>query len=669
MLRGGLAGAWQRSLSLPPPLLTTLKPPSLAPPARSTKQCVTAQEAPASSEESAGVSSSPRVSSSVSKVRVVGGSKGRATVWTVDPAPRELTAEIRARRTEERRRRKDAETKPWYGRHRHARQSSDQPDRTLTRQITFFAQRRQLDKIFELLCENTEAGRPPNRISLNAAIEACIHCGDVDRALQVLAEMEEADGPGADAVTYGTIIKGLGQAGRLDYAFALVERLDSTRVHLLSLLNACAEAGDAARARAVMFQLRQRFGVSTLAYNVLLKAYSRSTRPQEADRILQEMISAGVQPDRISYNAVLSAAVRGGDLNRARAVVNEMREAAEQRNDKSLLPNASTYTTLVKGLAAADEPSGGGLEAVRAVAEEMQSGGCALDRIAYTALVDAFAATGAVEEACTILTRMEGMGFDNAELRPRAHAYLSVMRALAEMGDADLCETMSQRMVEKAAGRVGPPERSEADELCVEAAANAGQLQRARLRLFEMEQRRGSLMLSARAYKALLRLNLHGEWDVSNYQPYIFKDPARVYSMISSIMVTADNAGTVQPDDAVSSIAGRFFDLYTNALPVADQRGKCVGMLEASACTEVNPEARVSDVMQPLGDAFVDQRMRIVDAGELLAQHRAEVLPVVDSQDGALLGIVRRIDVFASSHETSSMLDHSTLDYTAAAMA
>lgn len=46
-----------------------------------------------------------------------------------------------------------------------------------------------------------------NRITMNAVMQACVHCRDIDRALLVFEEMIHSDSCGVDTVTYGILIK------------------------------------------------------------------------------------------------------------------------------------------------------------------------------------------------------------------------------------------------------------------------------------------------------------------------------------------------------------------------------------------------------------------------------------------------------------------------------
>lgn len=87
---------------------------------------------------------------------------------------------------------------------------------------------------------------------MNAVIEACVRCGDIESAIRIFDEMKNPESCGVDTVTYATILKGLGKAHRFDEAFRLLESVENgTAVGspklsaplVFSLLNALTEAG------------------------------------------------------------------------------------------------------------------------------------------------------------------------------------------------------------------------------------------------------------------------------------------------------------------------------------------------------------------------------------------------------------------------------------------
>jgi len=127
--------------------------------------------------------------------------------------------------------------------------------RRLTARIVELTRRRQLAQIMEeveAVRRRVRAGGVPNTIVMNAVLEACVRCGDVDRALLLFKEMRGPRGCGVDGVSYGILLKGLGIARRIDEAFEILESIEkdssigSPRLspHLIcGFLNALIEAG------------------------------------------------------------------------------------------------------------------------------------------------------------------------------------------------------------------------------------------------------------------------------------------------------------------------------------------------------------------------------------------------------------------------------------------
>ncbi|CAM6086271.1 unnamed protein product [Calypogeia fissa] len=172
---------------------------------------------------------------------------------------------------------------------------------------------------------------------MNAVVKACVQCNDIKRAITVYQEMLQPDSCGVDNITYGILLKGLGEALRLDDVFELLEEIEAgtapgnpvlSDVHLNTLVNACVEAGDSLRARGAL--LRYRLSVqgsrpSILTYNLLIKGFARSDNPLEALKVREEMINNELQPQRLTYNTLIFACVRGGDMEKALELFKEMK--------------------------------------------------------------------------------------------------------------------------------------------------------------------------------------------------------------------------------------------------------------------------------------------------------------------------------------------------------
>ncbi|KAJ7556432.1 hypothetical protein O6H91_05G083500 [Diphasiastrum complanatum] len=414
--------------------------------------------------------------------------------------------------------------------------------RALTRRILVLTKRRQLNQIFELVTNAKKENWKINRVTLNAVLEACVHCLDLDRAFQLYKHMLQPGGCGVDGVTYGILLKGLGEARRLDEAFELLESIDTgtapgkpqlTAVHLNTLVNACADAGEALRARGVLIRYRplvNSIGPSIFTYNLLIKGYSRSGSPLEALKVREEMHMYGIQPERLTFNSLILACVRGGDMDRAIQLMKEMKEEAHKLNSSKLLPDVVTYTTLIKGLA-----ESGNIQSLLSMVDEMKNAtNFVLDRIAYTSIIDALIIAGSPIEALTYLEELEKLAEQNRQLRPRAHAFLALMRVFAEKGDVEKVADLKHRMSTNAGGNISSENRQEANELLIEAAVAAKQIRLAEDVLRHLVGLKSGCHLSIRGCLAVIRLQALSKFEDNIFSPYIL--PKEINARLSDIM-------------------------------------------------------------------------------------------------------------------------------------
>lgn len=84
-------------------------------------------------------------------------------------------------------------------------------------------------------------------------------------------------------------------------------------------------------------------------YNLLMKGYINSGLPQAALNVHEEMSHQGLDPDRLTYNTLIFACTKTGNLDAAMCFFEEMKEKGETNGYEVILPDAVTYTTLLKG--------------------------------------------------------------------------------------------------------------------------------------------------------------------------------------------------------------------------------------------------------------------------------------------------------------------------------
>jgi len=174
----------------------------------------------------------------------------------------------------------------------------------------------------ELLSQMREKKIKPNVFTYNAAIAALAKSsrrnmksksGEDEeqlwcRALQLFEDMREA-GLEPDAFTYTSVIDACGNGGRWQEALDLIE---------------------------IMQQSGPKLRPSKVSFTAAITACAKSGKSEQAVKLFSDMQSAGIMPDRVSYNALMSSLLTGEKPELAFDVWNEMCGKANAPKDKKI---------------------------------------------------------------------------------------------------------------------------------------------------------------------------------------------------------------------------------------------------------------------------------------------------------------------------------------------
>ncbi|CAD6219133.1 unnamed protein product [Miscanthus lutarioriparius] len=523
----------------------------------------------------------------------------------------------------------------------------------LTARIVDLTRRRQLAQIMEEVeatRRRVRGGGLLNTIVMNAVLEACVRCGDVDRALRLFEEMRGPTGCGVDGVSYGILLKGLGVARRIDEAFEILESIEkdssigSPRLspHLIcGFLNALIEAGDMRRANALVARFRKVLyeGHSVLLYNLLMKGYIKSNFPLGALTVKDEILRQGLKPDRLTYNTIISACVKSAEIDKAIRFLEDMKEEANKESNPELLPDAVTYTTLLKGLG-----NNRDLYSVLNIVVEMKSSLISLDRTAYTAMIDALLACGFIDGALCIFGDIIKHAGKNKDLRPKPHLYLSIMRAFATRGDVDMVMRLNKRMWPDSVGSISRAAKEEAHELLMEAAINNNQIDLARGLLRQIVSEKECFSWTSRVGLVAVKVESLSGFTNSLLTPHIFpqiilNDPVEKY------MVPFQESQPLPADLILRKAVMRF--LKDRAVPLVDDWGGCVGIVHRDDCTKLDAPLLSMSRGPPL---CVPTSTTVEHVIDLLLREKSEMVVVVKSgnmYEGSYTSSSRPLGVFS----------------------
>ncbi|CAN0891729.1 Pentatricopeptide repeat-containing protein At3g60050 [Linum grandiflorum] len=209
------------------------------------------------------------------------------------------------------------------------------------------------------------------------------------------------------------------------------------------------------------------FHPDILTYNVVMCAKYRLGELGEVWRLVDEMVRNGFKPDFHTYNIILHVLGKANQPFAARNLLNRMK-------DEGIDPCVLHYTTLIDGLSRA-----GNIEACEWFFDEMTTSGCYPDVVCYTVVITGYVVAGEFEkaralfddmivkgqlpnvftynsmikgycdaekykEACSMLDEMEAKG-----CRPNFRVYRTLVSGLRDAGRLREARGVVKRMIKK----------------------------------------------------------------------------------------------------------------------------------------------------------------------------------------------------------------------------
>ncbi|WOL03404.1 hypothetical protein Cni_G12124 [Canna indica] len=318
--------------------------------------------------------------------------------------------------------------------------------------ITAYGKLGDFNKAERVLKYMNKKGYSPSVISHTALMEAYGKAQQYSKAEAIFRRMQSS-GPDPSPVTYQIILKTFVEGDMFKEAEAVFESLldkkspsfkpDQKMFHMMIYMSKKAGNYDQARRTFALMDERgipqttvtynslmscesdykevsriydqmQRAGIKpdVVSYALLISAYGKARREEEALAVFEEMLDAGVRPTRKAYNILLDAFAISGMVDEARTVFKSMRrnryepdlcsyatmlsayvnasdmDGAEKFfrriKEDGLRPNVVVYGTLMKGYAKLNN-----LEKVLRVHERMRLQGVEANQTIYTTIMDA----------------------------------------------------------------------------------------------------------------------------------------------------------------------------------------------------------------------------------------------------------------------------------------
>eukprot|EP00747_Dinoflagellata_sp_TGD_P162904 gnl/TRDRNA2_/TRDRNA2_181041_c0_seq1.p1 gnl/TRDRNA2_/TRDRNA2_181041_c0~~gnl/TRDRNA2_/TRDRNA2_181041_c0_seq1.p1 ORF type:complete len:1068 (+),score=254.28 gnl/TRDRNA2_/TRDRNA2_181041_c0_seq1:109-3312(+) len=257
----------------------------------------------------------------------------------------------------------------------------------------------------------------------NAMLDACVECGDVEAAEQIMADAERAGHVGV--VTYNTLMKLHLRSGDLRRARRCLERMRKsglvpTRVTFNELLDATLMHSPA-DAWSLMDEM-QACGLKPnhITCSILLKNVQQKSRSQDVVRTLNIVDALEEEMDEVLLSSVVEACVRAG---RGDLLVPRLRKQRAQR--KVLVKGSHTYGSIIRAYSFVND-----LDGVWEMWREMRTRHIAPTSITLGCMVEALCVNGDIDAAYDLIHEIRDEGEQSAAA-VNAVVYCSVLKGFS----------------------------------------------------------------------------------------------------------------------------------------------------------------------------------------------------------------------------------------------
>lgn len=243
-----------------------------------------------------------------------------------------------------------------------------------------------------LMYTNKHLRLVPNTCIFNILVKHHCKNGDCESAFEVVQEMKKAKISYPNLITYSTLIAGLCGSGRFKEAIELFEEMVS----------------------------KEQILPDVLTYNVLIDGFCRGGKVDRARKIMDFMKNNGCSPNVFNYTALMNGYCKEGQLEEAKKVFHEMKAVG-------LKPDTVGYTSLINCLCGS-----GKTDEAMELLQEMKERGCKVDVVIFNVLIGGLCREGRLEEA---LRMVEDLPYEGVYLNKAS--YRIVLNSLCQIGELE----------------------------------------------------------------------------------------------------------------------------------------------------------------------------------------------------------------------------------------
>merc|ERR1719426_605113 len=222
----------------------------------------------------------------------------------------------------------------------------------------------------------------------------------------------------------------------LEGAMQVFRKLQTSGVQLTALaynalLDSCVQCGKVNVALQHFKELKDLGLVDVVSYNTLLKAYLKQGQIVKARKLLTEMSESNIQANQVTYNEMLNALVTTKDRKEMWALVREM-------NSMGMRPNSVTCSIILKSLTAHSAP-----DDVRQAMSLIDNLHEDMDEVLFASVIESCVRVGQLDLLSSKLQQYAGLGGLAGLTAP---TYGSMIKAYGRARDIERVRELWQEM-------------------------------------------------------------------------------------------------------------------------------------------------------------------------------------------------------------------------------
>ncbi|KAG0491656.1 hypothetical protein HPP92_005054 [Vanilla planifolia] len=189
----------------------------------------------------------------------------------------------------------------------------------------------------------------PTTVSFNALLSAAIRAKKPHQVPKIFSEISEKHSITPDNSSYGVLVKALCLSGKVDKAFEILKEMDEkglkvTAFIYTTLIDSLYKEGKPVKAEELWNEMLENGCKPDLVtHNVKVMYQALHGSPEKVLKSISEFEAAGLKPDVITYNYLMSCYSRNGRFG-------DVMEVYKGLKSKGCDPNAATFKLLLTHL-------------------------------------------------------------------------------------------------------------------------------------------------------------------------------------------------------------------------------------------------------------------------------------------------------------------------------